>query len=223
MDSVMSVYSITSLYPTSPHPSLLSDEVRGVTQISVLALPVSPGRHAVSLRDCSSRGTLLTGAWSKAARGSGECDAATACMRVCDCDPQGMLDIIRRWPASHVKVMLKVWVVAAVVMVTVEKKQDFLGTKCIWFQAVTSDEMLNEIMGSSPEINHRWLHCWAPGRWRLFKLHVEIIHINYSGETKSSWWSHICGGEAKWANKQMHILVFKFVSIIKGKLNVRLK
>lgn len=62
MDSVMSVYSITSLYPTSPHPSLLSGEVRGVTQISVLALPVSPGRHAVSLRDCSSRGTLLTGA-----------------------------------------------------------------------------------------------------------------------------------------------------------------
>ena len=115
--------------------------------------------------------------------------------------------------------MLRVWV--AVVMVTAEK-QDFLGTKCYWVQAVMSDEMLNEIMGSSPEINHRWLHCWAPGKWRLFKLHIKIIHINYSGKTKSSWWSHIFWGKAKLANKQTHILVFKFVSIIKGKLNVRL-
>lgn len=41
------------------------------------------------------------------------------------------------------------------------EKQDILGRKCCRVQAVISDEMLNEIIGSSLEINHRWLLCWA--------------------------------------------------------------
>lgn len=72
-------------------------------------------------------------------------------------------------------------------MVTVEK-QDILGTKCYRVQAVMSDEMLNEIIGSNLEINHTVGGCTVgrPADGGFFKLTIKIIHINYCAKTKNS-------------------------------------
>lgn len=47
-------------------------------------------------------------------------------------------------------------------IVKVEKTGEVLGTNCDCIQAVMSDEMLNKVIKSRLEINHRWLDCWVP-------------------------------------------------------------
>lgn len=102
VDSVMSVYSITSSYPTSPHPSLLCDEVW-------LTLPFLHFCHHWWLNEVGDivNRCMIT---HSLRFGSVRC---CECLRAC----MWIWYLIRRKAASHVKVMSSVWL--EVVMVTI--------------------------------------------------------------------------------------------------------